>query len=239
MPANPNDLRRRYQALETPELLDLHRGGGLTEEARAILEEILDTRGLGWQQRDDWWLQLDFESFLRHAATLNLPDEYGDLVDPLFVPTGQPVDDAEIQAAEDRIGTPLPKGYKLFLKVMGPGCWCRANDVAALDDVFAFDEPEWELNGFISIVQNVEGVGDHLAFNPADPQVEGDRAMYYCAHDPRGYARVADSYEIWARECAAALRQGQDFYLQFDDAVYAKWKEYDARQPKKWWQFWR
>lgn len=242
MESNREDLRRRYQALETPELLQLYREGGFTDSAKAILEEILGTRDFEWEHRDDGWLRLDFESFLRHAATLNLPDEYGDLVEPLFVPIGQPVGEMEIRAAEERIGMPLPQGYKVFLRALGPGCWCRANEVSAPDDVFAFDEPGWELNGFISIVQNVGGVGDHLAFNPADPPVDGDRPMYYCAHDPFGYAQVADSFETWARECAAASRKGEDFYVQFDDAVYAKWKEYDARQPKKdkaWWQFWR
>lgn len=174
---------------------------------------------------------------------MRIPDETGDLVEPLFVPVGQPPGEMEIEAAEDRIGVPLPQGYKLFLRVLGPGCWCRANEISAPDDVFAFDEGTWEMNGFVAIVQNVQGVGDHLAFNPADLQVAGERPVYYCSHDPFGYAKVADSFEAWARDCAAAARNEQDFYQRFDEAVAAKWQEYDAveqaRKPKRWWQFWR
>ena len=44
MKTDPEDLRRRFQALETPELLQLYREGGFTDSAKAILEEILGTR---------------------------------------------------------------------------------------------------------------------------------------------------------------------------------------------------
>jgi hypothetical protein len=250
MDIGQDDIRRRYQDLETHELVHIYRTGtdGLTDSALAILKEVIETREPGWEQLDHRWLRSDFESFLPEAATLSIPDEFGNFVEPLFVPTGQTVGEAEIQAAEDRIGVTLPRGYKQFLRVLGPGCWCRANEVSAPEDVFAFDEDTWELNGFVSIVQNVEGVGDHLAFNPADPEVEGERPVYYCAHDPFGYVRVAGSFESWARECAAATRKEQDFYVQFDEAVYAKAREYDewkeknqAMEPesRNWWQFWK
>ncbi|HWM91547.1 MAG TPA: SMI1/KNR4 family protein [Thermoanaerobaculia bacterium] len=239
MEVGQDDLRRRYRDLETFELLHLHRRGGLTGSAIAVLKEVLDSREPGWEHRDDRWLRSDFESFLREADTLSIPDEFGNLVEPLFLPAGQAPDEMEIRAAEERIGAPLPQGYKLFLRVLGPGCWCRANEISAPADVFVFDESTWEMKGFVAIVENVQGVGDYLAFNPADPQVEGDRPVYYCAHDPYGYARVADSFEIWARECAAAARQEQDFYQQFDEVVSAKSRELEAKEPKRWWHFWR
>jgi hypothetical protein len=248
MEVGPDDLRRSYRDLETDELLHLYRTGGLTGSAIAVLKEALDSREPGWEHRDDRWLQSDFESFLREAATLKIPDELGHFEDPLFVPAGPPVGEKEIQDAERRIGTPLPRSYKLFLQVLGPGCWCRANDIPTPAGVEAFAEGTWGVEGFFAIVDNVQGLGEFLAFNPADPEIDGERPVYYFSHDPYGYAKVADSFETWARECAAATRQGEDFYQQFDEAVHAKWIEYDKAMKamkapeatsKKWWQLWR
>lgn len=245
MEVDPDELRRRYRDLETDELLHLYRGGGLTGPANAALKELLDSREPGWEHRDDRWLRSDFESFLREAATMKIPDDLGHFEDPLFLPAGPAVEETEIQKAEDRIGTPLPESYKLFLRVLGPGCWCRANEISAPAGVEAFTEDNWGIGGFLAIVENVQGVGDYLAFNPADPLVEGERPVYYCSHDPYGYVKAADSFDLWARECAAAARRGEDFYQQFDEAVYASWMEYDRTMKaakastKSWWQFWR
>lgn len=237
MEAGPDDLRRHYEDLETEELLHLYRRGGLTASALVVLKAVLDTREPGWEQRDERWLRSDFDSFLREAATLSLPDEFGNFVEPLFLPAGQAPAGMEIEAAESRIGAPLPRGYKQFLRVLGPGCWCRANAVSAPADVFAFDRSAGEMKGFVAIVENVQGVGDYLAFNPADPQLAGERPVYYCSHDPYGHAKVADSFEAWARECAAAARSERDFYRPFEEVVDARSRGPVAR--KRWWHFWR
>lgn len=169
-------------------------------------------------------MKVDFESLLREAAATKVPDEYGDLLVTPFSVLDRPASESKIEAAERRRGTTLPTSFKLFLQVLGSGNWSGAGCVSAADEVGAFPPGTWEMSGFIAIVQNVRGVGDHLAFNPADPKTAGERPVYYCGHDPLGYARVADSFELWVRATLEAARSGDDFYAPFDDAVSAKWK---------------
>lgn len=50
MEATERELRERYEALETEELIDLHRRGELTELASSVLGEVLKERGVSTKQ---------------------------------------------------------------------------------------------------------------------------------------------------------------------------------------------
>lgn len=184
-------------------------------------------------------MRSDFETFLRETSESKIPDEYGDLLGEMFSPADEPATNAEIEDAEHRLGVTLPESFRCFLRVLGPGDWANAGFVSSAEDVDAFLNC-WEMTGFVALVDNVREIGDHLAFNPADPEAGGEHPVYYCAHDPFGYARVADSFEDWARATAEAARSATDFYEPFDDEVWTKWKEFEASRPKTkpWWKFW-
>lgn len=189
----------------------------------------------------------DFESFLRESAKAKVLDQWGDMLAPLFQTEDDPVDSEQIQQAEDRIGTSLPDSYKAFLRVLGPGIWGGVE--AAREDEFFISPPEdvlvidqddgGDMGGFVIVARKFHSSGECLAFNPSDLEVEGERPVYYCCHDPLGYAKVADSFELWARSVAEAATTGADFYSQFDDEIWVRWEEYRAKQPKRWWEFWR
>jgi hypothetical protein len=89
------------------------------------------------------------------------------------------------------------------------------------------------------LIHNVLGCGDHVAINPSEPDQDGERPLYYCTHDPFGYAQVATSFEEWCRKAVDVQGTDATVYDDVGDEVRAKWKEYLASQPKKWWQFWR
>jgi hypothetical protein len=81
----------------------------------------------------------------------------------------------------------LPAGYEVFLQTLGTGCWADAS-VIAPEELHAFDESVGEMCGLIAIAENVDGQGSYVAFNPLDNK------LYFCCHDPFGYALIANSF---------------------------------------------
>lgn len=129
----------------------------------------------------------------------------------LFVPDAAPVTDPDIESAESSLGINLPTSYKYFLLRCGSGAWCGGR-IAPPSELYAFASDCLEMEGFVPLVHNVRGVGDYVAINPSDPEVAGERPVYYCSHDPFGYVGIARSFEEWSRKIAEARRQGVDLY---------------------------
>lgn len=148
-----------------------------------------------------------------------------------------PVDEPHIDAAETRLGVPLPASYRTFLRVCGSGRWC-GDYVAPPEDLYAFDEDCGAMEGFVALVHNVGGVGNFVAMNPHEQTAPGEWALYYCSHDPFGFGRIAASFEAWAREAVTALEENQDLYEKAADDVARTWRSFRAN-TRKWWQFWR
>jgi hypothetical protein len=175
---------------------------------------------------------MSFETFLRQERKR------------FFSADGAPATAKEISDAQSRLGVELPPSYRLFQMLLGPGEWC-GDVVPHVDELYAFDNV-WEMTGFVSLVHNVRGVGDYLAINPADGTRRGERPLYFCSHDPFGYAVIALSFETWARLAAASSIEHDDLYESVGDQVYMKNREYEAMRratraakPGKWWQVWR
>jgi hypothetical protein len=144
----------------------------------------------------------DFDKFLRECLSQGKQ---------IFIPDGEPVSAPEIESAESDLGTNLPASYKHFIMRCGSGMWC-GEWVGHPSELYAFDSDCLEMEGFVALVHNVRGVGDHVAINPSDPEVAGERPVYYCSHDPFGCIEVAGSFEEWARKMAEARRDGVDLY---------------------------
>ena len=152
-------------------------------------------------------------------------------------PTVRKLQTQTLKQAERELGVRLPHSYREFLLKCGPGIWC-GDWIPPPMMLYAFDEDCWEMEGFVTLVHNVQEVGDFVAINPADQEENGEQPVYYCSHDPFGYARIAASFEEWCRKTLEGEQTGEIIYVEVEDAVDAKWKEYLASRPKKWWQFW-
>jgi len=179
-------------------------------------------------------MNLDYNLFLQGATQ----SQSGRAV---FVAEGSPATSAQLASAESTLGITLPPSYKVFLTLLGPGLWCD-EAVKSPSALFAFDTDCWEMAGFVALVENVQGVGDHIAINPVDASESGERAVYYCGHDPFGYALLADSFEAWTRMSLQATLSDESPYAIVEEAVMQSYRRWRAAQPKPKapkWQFWR
>ena len=174
----------------------------------------------------------DFETFLR-----NLPAGS-------FVPHGSLASAGDLAQVRDVPHAALPDSYRSFVSIVGPGYW--VNDSGAVkppSELYAFDSACWEMEGFVALVENAGGVGDHIAVNPADPELEGERPVYYCGHDPFSYVRAADTFEAWVRESVQTSLAGRRRYKKLDELrleSYGKYLAFEKTRPgRRWWQFWR
>jgi hypothetical protein len=118
-----------------------------------------------------------------------------------------PVIDEHLNAAEQRLGVPLPASYKTFLRVCGSGRWC-GDFVVPPEDVYAFDQECSDMAGFVALVHNVGGIGDFVAMNPREATAAGEWTLYHCSHDPFGSRKIADSFEAWTRDALADFERG-------------------------------
>jgi len=144
----------------------------------------------------------------------------------------------QMNAKNEPLGVPLPASYETFIKVCGPGRWCGVV-VAAPEDLYAFDDNFQEMEGLIALVHNVRGVGNFVAMNPEEQTGPGEWAMYYCSHDPLGCARMADSFEAWARAAVAAVEANVDLYAKAADEASQAFDRGMRAPLKEWWQFWK
>jgi hypothetical protein len=181
-------------------------------------------------------MRADFPDFLLAAQSQAFPDCDG-IVSPVFDPdpNHKQATDTDLDNAEQRLRVKLPASYRTFLRTLGSGGWCGDN-IAVPQYLQAFDSSLWGCGGFVPLVDNVRGVGDTLCINPADTESDGERPVYYCAHDPFGQAWVAHSFEDWCRATVAAERDQCDYYELFSTQIYASWRAYKRARP--WWKFW-
>jgi len=179
----------------------------------------------------------DFEGFLRALPAGS------------FVAEGTLVSAADLAKVPDVPHGLLPDSYRLFVSIIGPGYWVNdSGTVMSPSALHGLDSDCWEMAGFVALAGNAAGVGDYIAVNPADPSMEGERPVYYCGHDPFGYARAADSFEGWVREAAQASLAHERRYRHLDkarDESYRRYLEFEKRRraeqrgSKRWWQLWR
>jgi hypothetical protein len=147
------------------------------------------------------------------------------------------VEAPRIDAAEAQLGLALPTSYKTYLLACGSGLWC-GDYVAPPEAIYPFDEDCGDMEGFVALVHNVDGVGNFVAMNPREPAGLGEWALYYCSHDPFGFGKIADSFESWAREAVTAFDANNDLYAKVADDVERTWRSFRARNKKRW-QFWK
>lgn len=153
----------------------------------------------------------------------------------LFVPASGVVDEDDICKAEERLKCKLPAGYGEFVRVLGSGTWAQA-DITTPSALYAFDESVGvEMQGFIPLAENVDGCGNSVAFSCLDEK------LYFCNHDPFGFAHIANSFEEfiqtiaerWLRDTRSGTRL---FYESLPD-----FKEVSPPQQERkssWWKFW-
>jgi hypothetical protein len=125
----------------------------------------------------------DFVEYLKTCSSKKIG------LNNLFVPDSKiAIGDDDVAKAEKMLNCSLPTGYETFLQTLGTGCWADAN-VTSPNELYAFDESVGEMCGMIPVAENVDECGSYVAFNPRDQQ------LYFCCHDPFGYALVASSFE--------------------------------------------
>jgi hypothetical protein len=157
---------------------------------------------------------ISFEHFLAQnkSRSVKLDGRRVNIFHPNF-----PVDEHQLEAAQTRLGIPLPGSYKTFLEVCGSGEWC-GDHVVSPEDVYSFDEDCGDLNGFVALVHNVSGVGNFVAMNPHEQTGPQEWSLYYRSHDPFGLGKVGDSFESWAREAVVAFEETRNLYLPLRQA---------------------
>jgi hypothetical protein len=178
-------------------------------------------------------LDTDFEQFLQ-AKKISIVGKK-----PLFEPLpSNPISEADVEQTEATLQCRLPNGFRTFLKTVGSGIWADA--VFSLEEVYAFDEAVGEMCGFIALGINVNGCGDYVAFNPK----EQTGTIYFCCHDPFGYAVAGASFESYIvalTQFTEQNRKSSEFYYKLEpfheiEPPFLQAKR-DANRP--WWQFWK
>lgn len=175
----------------------------------------------------------DFENFLRDAIAQSAANPNR----PIVAESTMPASDAEIQLAEQQLGVALPDSYKHFVKHCTFALWCE-EVIGPPEYLYPFDDCG-EMSGFIALVFNVECIGDHIAINPADSEVAGERPVYYCGHDPFGYALIAASFEDWCRKTFDAYQTRRNIYRPLHNFVDVEYASTRAASTRRWWQFWK
>jgi hypothetical protein len=175
----------------------------------------------------------DFSKYLKELSSTKVGKK------ALFVPDWGPVEVNELKDAEKRLGCTLPSGYRIFLETLGVGSWAEAF-IKAPADLYAFDEAVGEMCGFIALADGIEGCGNYVAFNPRDQKI------YYCCHDPFGYALLDRSFEGFIKQVAAHWQKTPQtdvslFYKSLSPFVDATITPVAGKSlsAKPWWEFWK
>lgn len=137
------------------------------------------------------------KSLFGREKPIFVPGLYDESAKNTWTPSKQPapISGNESAVAEERLGCTLPEGYKTFIQTLGPGLWADAG-IPHPNSLYAFDEELGEMAGFISLAYNVDGCGNSIAF---DGKRTDQQQIYFCDHDPFGYAVVAASFEDWIK----------------------------------------
>jgi hypothetical protein len=153
----------------------------------------------------------------------------------LFVPAANVINDGDAPNTELRLTCNLPVGYKEFVCTLGSGAWAQS-DIIAPVDLYAFDKSVGdEMRGWIPLAENVDGCGNSVAFNCLDEK------LYFCNHDPFGFAPVANSFEEyiqtiadrWLRDTRSGTRLYYDSLPDFKEVIPPQ-----AETKSSWWKFW-
>lgn len=185
-----------------------------------------------------------FIEFLESTAMLKVggrPVFTPGLYDPTSVktwttwPNAKPVKPEDFQLPESTLNCELPQDYKRFLQILGPGCFADAY-FPSPSHLYAYDEEVGEMCGFIPLAFNVNGCGDDIAFSPRHYE-----NIFFCCHDPFGYATAAISFEQYLREIAEYKLSGIDmrsFYESLTPFTEVSVSIMPSR-AKHWWEFWK
>jgi hypothetical protein len=194
----------------------------------------------------------DFAQFLQENAGKRAgkqqmfePGHYNEQGQETWSPllANKPVALESIRAAEKKLGCKFPRDYCTFMQTLGPGLWAGMAIVEP-DNCFVFDQDAAEMAGFVVLGCNVNGCGDYLAFNPR----VADK-VYFCGHDPFGYAVAGSSFEVVIRNTTlTALCLPQNGVREYFSSL-SDFHEVDPRGPDKssrekpsgakpWWRFW-
>jgi hypothetical protein len=72
------------------------------------------------------------------------------------------------------------------------GCAIDELYIHPANNIYAFDEETGPMKGFVTFASDV--CGNYFAFDPKSPTPE---TIYYCSHDPFGYAVVAPDFRAY------------------------------------------
>ncbi len=188
----------------------------------------------------------DFAQFLKDKASVKAGGK------PLFTPgiydevgtnvwtkkdSFVPVDIQVIQTKESELGVKLPTGYVTFMQTLGPGLWADAF-VLHPDQIYALGPDSGGMAGWLMLAANCDGCGNNININPAD----STGAIYYCCHDPFGYAVTAPDFEVWIKAITDCFieRPGNGTKIYYDSVSGFVEIEapVDTTRSKAWWQFW-
>lgn len=109
---------------------------------------------------------------------------------PVFKP-GDSFSLESIGKLEAKLNVSFPLKVKDFLLKLGAG---QTEDlyIHGNEHIHAFDEENGPIAGFVTFASDT--MGNYYAFNPESSNKE---EIYYCCHDPLGYAKIAsDAYEF-------------------------------------------
>lgn len=192
----------------------------------------------------------DFADFLRTTAQMDAggspifdPGSYDESRRDPWVPFESPrrSSHADVDAAERQLGLQLPAGYRTFVTTVGPGGWCEAL-ISPPEGLYQFDEELGRMQGWVAMGFNVDGAGNYIAFNPKDGWI------YYCCHDPFGYAVAGRTFEDFLQKLTQyaltnnlqGLRKFYDSLRPFTEVTPPAVPAAKARGTagKPWWKFW-
>lgn len=181
----------------------------------------------------------EFAEFLKQSSTIKIGNE------PLYLPGGLehhifwmgpgPLQPRSLLDTENVLNCRFPEGYRVFMETLGPCVWADAF-FAPPAALYAFDEDTLDMCGFITLAFGVDGCGNYVAFNPREPE-----RIYFCCHDPFGYAVVAESFEEYIRkltEFAISHKGGGSFYYDLEPFHEIRVPKSES-SGKPWWQFWK
>jgi len=201
----------------------------------------------------------DFPDYITHyrekkfgKERMFVPGRYNEASKQTWTPLKEssPVDSRHILEIAEERNCQFPEGYCTFMETLGPGLWAGMG-IPQPEDTHAFDQATGAMQGFVTVACNVNGMGDYLAFNPK----EGEK-IYFCGHDPFGYAVAGNSFEeVITKVTEAALAEPNNGVSKFfeglpfvevtvDDveveamSAAPKSSAAGSGSSKPWWRFW-
>ena len=141
----------------------------------------------------------------------------------------------ELRSAAEALGLSLPESYVQFCTALGIGDFNDELHLLPPGELYAFDMPGLEFNGYIAIAS--DDLGNYLAFNPAQPLEAGERSVYYHCHDPFGFGEASRSFGEFV---SLLVSRKFDYHGIVDDLPSFKEAELPEALGKSrpWWKLW-